>query len=519
MILNINLNDNFKNHSLKSNIMKQCVTGVDIGTGSTKAVAINTGGKVIAASQFYYSTNSPQPGYSEQDPEIIWQAFVNCINEIIRKVQHVPIAVSFSSAMHSLLVIGNKDVAITPLITWADTRSEKIAEDIRKSVGAEKIYKATGTPIHSMSPLCKIKWLKENEQQIFKDAFKFISIKEFIWYRLFNSYQVDYSIASATGLFNIKNLAWNKLSLQLCDITASRLSEIVPTDFIRKDLNPSIAATLHLPADTTFCIGSSDGCLANIGSYAIEQGIAALTIGTSGAVRIAGAKRVDNYSAMIFNYVLDKKTFISGGPINNGGNVLKWLFQTFLNNKHLSENDYDVFFKIIETIPAGCQGLLFLPYLFGERAPVWDEKASGVFFGIKSYHTNAHFLRAALEGICFALKNILEIIEAATVLITQINVSGGFVHSKTWMQILADVSGKKIYLEQTEDASSLGAALFYMKAKNIINDYSSIRPDRNVMIEPVESNHTVYEKYYSVFKTLYGSLKDSMHQLHEINNC
>lgn len=517
-ICNINLNDNFKNHLLKSNLMKQYVTGVDIGTGSAKAVVINTEGKVIATSQFYYSTNSPQTGYSEQDPEIIWQAFVNCINEIIKKVQHVPIAVSFSSGMHSLLVMDNKNVAITPLITWADTRSEKIAEDIRKSAEAEKIYKATGTPIHSMSPLCKIKWLKENEQQIFTNAFKFISIKEFIWYRLFNTYQIDTSIASATGLFNIENFEWNKPSLQLCGITVSQLSEIVATDFIRKDLNLSIAATLQIPADTTFCIGASDGCLANIGSYAIEPGIAALTIGTSGAVRIASVKPLVNYDAMVFNYVLDEKTFISGGPINNGGNVLKWLFKTFLNNANPSENDYTDLFKNIETIPAGSQGLLFLPYLYGERAPVWDEKASSVFFGIKSFHTNVHFLRAALEGICFALKNILEIIEASTVSIIQLNVSGGFVHSKTWMQILADISGKKICLIQTEDASSIGAALLGMKALKVINDYASLNPGIDITMKPNEQNHTAYQKYYNVFKNLYQPLKESMHQLQQINN-
>ena len=420
--------------------------------------------------------------------------------------------------MHSLMVMNNKNIAITPLITWADTRSEKIAEDIRKSDEAENIYNATGTPIHSMSPLCKIKWLKENEQQIFKGALKFISIKEFIWYRLFNTYQVDASIASATGLFNIENFKWNAASLNLCGITTTHLSEIVPTDFIRKDLNPSIAARLHIPADTNFCVGASDGCLANIGSYAIQSGIAALTIGTSGAVRIAGDKPVVNYSAMIFNYVADDTTFISGGPINNGGNVLKWLFKTFLNNTNPSKDDYTDFFKNIETIPAGCQGLLFLPYLYGERAPVWDEQASGVFLGIKSFHTNAHFLRAALEGICFALKNILEILEASAVSITQLNVSGGFVHSNTWMQILADVSGKKICLVQTEDASSIGAALLGMKALKIINDYDSFNPGIDITIIPNEKNHIAYEKYYNVFKNLYQPLKESMHQLHEINN-
>ena len=497
--------------------MQQYVIGVDIGTGSSKAVALNNAGNIIAASQFYYSTNSPQHGYAEQEPEIIWQAFANCINEIIKKIKHMPLAVSFSSAMHSLMVMNNKNIAITPLITWADTRSEKIAEDIRKSAEAENIYNATGAPIHSMLPLCKIKWLKENEQQIFNDTFKFISIKEFIWFRLFNAYQVDASIASATGLFNIENFKWNTASLDLCGITTTQLSEIVPTDFIRKDLNPSIAALLHIPADTNFCIGASDGCLANIGSYAIQPGIAALTIGTSGAVRIAGNIPVVNYRAMIFNYVLDDKTFISGGPINNGGNILKWLFKTFLNNENPSENDYADFFKIIETIPAGCQGLLFLPYLYGERSPVWDEKASGVFLGIKSFHTIAHFLRAALEGICFALKNILQIIEASTVSITQLNVSGGLVHSKTWMQILADVSGKKNCLVQTEDASSIGAALLGMKALKIINDYDSLNPGIDITMKPNEKNHIVYEKYYEVFKPLYQPLKESMHRLHEIN--
>jgi gluconokinase len=250
----------------------------------------------------------------------------------------------------------------------------------------------------------------------------------------------------------------------------------------------------------------------------MAQGSATLTIGTSGAVRIASEVPVINFDAMIFNYVLDEKTFISGGPINNGGNVLKWLFKTFLNNADPSENDYADFFKNIETIPDGCQGLIFLPYLYGERAPVWDEKSSALFFGIQSYHTNAHFFRAAIEGICFALENILEIVEASTSTLDQINVSGGFVHSKIWMQILADVTGKNICLMQTEDASSIGAALFYMKTIKMIKDYSSLKPANNVIVAPGMNKHKLYEKYYSIFKNLYQPLKESMHQLQQINN-
>ncbi len=498
--------------------MEQYIIGIDIGTGSLKAVALNNTGNTVSASQIYYKTNSPQPGYSEQDPEAIWNAFIKCINEIITNIKQIPFAVSISSAMHSILVIDNKNIALTPLITWEDTRSDKIAADLRSSPDAEKIYKATGTPIHSMSPLCKIKWLKENDKKTFKKAFKFISIKEFIWFRLFNKYEIDYSIASSTGLFNIENFEWNEPSLQFCGINESKLSEPVPTDFIRKNINDEIAKRLNIPGDTNFCIGASDGCLANLGSQAIQSGIAALTIGTSGAVRIARNKPVVNYEAMIFNYVLDKKTFISGGPVNNGGNVLKWLFKTFLDNPSPSENDYHNFFKIIEAIPAGCDGLLFLPYLYGERAPIWDERASGVFIGIQSLHTNAHFLRAGLEGVCFSLKNILETIEASTTSINQVNVSGGFVHSKIWMQILADITNKKLCLVQTEDASSIGAAILGMKALKIINNYDSLTKTADIIIKPGTTKATLYEKYYNIFKNLYRPLRESMHQLHRISN-
>ena len=160
----------------------------------------------------------------------------------------------------------------------------------------------------------------------------------------------------------------------------------------------SVAALLNIPATTPFCIGASDGCLANIGSYSIEPGTAALTIGTSGAVRIASPKPIFNFSAMTFNYVLDEKMFICGGPVNNGGNVVSWLFKTFMNNSNPSEKDYADFFKTIDTVPAGSNGLIFLPYLYGERAPVWDEQACGVFLGIKSYPLNRAFFQSGFRG-------------------------------------------------------------------------------------------------------------------------
>lgn len=459
------------------------IIGIDIGTGSAKAIAMNHEGSIIADAQFFYPTENIQPGYSEQDPKVIWNAFVNCIKKIISVLKYPPVSISFSSAMHSLMVLNKKNMHITPLITWADTRCGSIAERLRNLTEAEQIYNATGTPIHSMSPLCKIIWLRENKPRIFKAAFKFISIKEFIWYQLFKKYEIDHSIASATGLFNIESLEWNKPSLQLCGINASQLSEPVPTDLIRKDINSATASLLSIPASTSFCIGASDGCLANVGSYAIEKGTAALTIGTSGAVRIASSKPILNFGAMSFNYILDNKTFICGGPVNNGGNIIDWLFQTFLNISHPSEKDYKNLFKSISKIPAGSKGLIFLPYLHGERSPVWDEKSSGIFFGIKPFHTNAFFLRATLEGICYSMNQVLGIVESSTKKIVQLNVGGGFINSKAWLEILADITGKKLCLIETEDSSAVGAILLNMKALKMIKNYSALKPgDRKSVV-------------------------------------
>lgn len=495
--------------------IEKYIIGIDIGTGSTKAVAMDIKGKTIADSQIYYTTQSPHPGYAEQDPDLIWKAFEDCIKKIIAAVHYPPVSISFSSAMHGLIAVNKQNKPITHLITWADTRSEKIAEQIRKSSQAKNIYKATGTPIHPMIPLCKIMWLRENQRSAFKEAFKFISIKEFIWFKLFGTYEVDYSIASATGLFNIKTLKWNKPSLDLCKIKSAQLSEAVPTTFTRTNADASVLKSLSLSGETSFCIGASDGCLANLGSYAIDKGTAALTIGTSGAVRIASPKPVYNFKEMTFNYLLDDQTFICGGPVNNGGNVVQWLFETFLNTGRPSEKDYEELFKTIDSIPVGCKGLIFLPYLYGERAPVWDGRACGVFMGIRSFHTQANFLRAVIEGICFSMNQVLQIVESSTSKIDKLIVGGGFIHSKTWMNILADVTGKKLLVIETQDSSAVGAILLNMKAEELIKNYSSLKPSVSQIVKPDLKNHKKYEENYTIFKKVYPSLKDLMHQANQ----
>jgi len=481
--------------------------GVDVGTSSTKALAVDLSGKVLFLAQEGYPTLRPQTGYSEQHPEAIWLAFCKCVREVVDHMQTPPACIALSSAMHSVIPVDKNGTPLFNMITWADNRSAAIAERIKHSSVGELIYEQTGTPIHPMAPLSKILWLKEHEPAIFQLTHKFISIKEFIWFNLFGTYEVDYSIASATGLFDIEKKTWNDNALSLVELTPDKLSTPVRTDHLRSGILPSTANTHNLSQDLTFLIGASDGCMANLGSFAVDPGIAALTIGTSGAIRVGSARPLPNFEAMTFNYILDEKTFICGGPINNGGVILKWYAETLLQKKLSSPAEYDTLLKDLDTTPPGSEGLIFLPYLLGERAPIWNSDARGVFFGMTARHTQAHFTRAVIEGITMALYDVTAALEKTGLHIEQVNVSGGFVHSATWTQTLADIFNKRICLANIDDASSIGATYLAMKKLGLISSYESLKKPFKKEYIPNKANHAAHMKVFEKYRRLYKSLK------------
>jgi gluconokinase len=487
------------------------ILGIDIGTGSTKAVAVGADHKAFDSSQFFYPTIINKPGYSEQDPDTIWNAFCKSIEELSHKLAVNPTAISLSTAMHSLIAVDEKGRALAPMMTWADSRSISIADRLLSTSEGMELYQATGTPVHSMSPLCKIIWIRENQPELFKNTYKFISIKEYIWFKLFNTFECDHSIASCTGLMDVHQLQWSSLALTAAGIKEEKLSKLVSTSYSRKDRVSEVILSF-LPPGIPFVIGASDGCLANLGTGAIKPGTAALTIGTSGALRLASKEAVFNPEAMTFFYRLDEEIFINGGPINNGGIALKWHLKNLYNKEELSTEDYDKAFANAEQVPAAAEGLIFLPYLQGERAPIWDSKSCGNFFGIGLKHRTAHFTRAVVEGICYALNDVLFSLEASGEQIKQLNVSGGFVTSTVWLQILADITGKKLLLVSTEDASAVGAAYLAMKTLNISTGSGNSAQAEERWIFPAEGNHLIYQKYFKRYKKLYQSLKALMHE-------
>ncbi|HEY1007974.1 MAG TPA: gluconokinase [Sphingobacteriaceae bacterium] len=492
--------------------MEKFFLGIDIGTGSVKAVATDGSGRSLAGASVPYPTLSPSPGYSEQDPVVVWESFVRCVKEVLSRVDGEPAAVSLSSAMHSLLPVDQECRPLMNAMTWADGRASEIAAALRAMPNGEDLYRATGTPVHSISMLARILWLREHEPVLYATAHKFISLKEFIWYRLFGAWEVDYSVASATGLFHITHAAWDATALALGAIEPFRLSDPVPTTYRRSDLVAEAQALLGLRPGTVFVIGASDGCLANLGTLAVDHRTAAITIGTSGAVRISSPLPVYNFGAMTFNYILDEDHYICGGPVNNGGLSLDWLVRNFLGyQEQVTPQWYEQLFARISGVPAGAEGLVFLPYLTGERAPAWDARASGAFFGVRLYHHQDHFLRAVLEGVCFALKQVLEIVEETTRPVEQIRLSGGFTGSPVWMQILADILQKPVCLVRTADASALGAVYLAMQALNPATDLSALHREPEHLVSPDPDKAGVYHRNFEIYKQLYPNLKPLMH--------
>lgn len=368
-----------------------------------------------------------------------------------------------------------------------------------------------------MSPLCKIKWLQQNEPQLFSLTAKFVSIKEYIWYQLFGEYVVDHSLASATGLFNVHSLQWEDPALSFAGISAEQLSLPVPVTYSRKGLKGSTADELGLPEDITFFAGASDGCLANLGSGCLSSSEAAITIGTSAAVRITHAKPVQAAGKMIFNYRLDEQTFVCGGATNNGGNVFQWLLNGLFNG-HATIKDYDALFDAIASVPPGSRGLLFLPYLHGERAPIWDERSSGSFLGANASHNLLHFARSAAEGVCYALNHILSSLEEQCGTIRQLYVSGGLVQSPVMMQLLANVTGKKVVVLQTEDASAIGAIYLAQKALGWISSYTDLPRKEAQVFDPVPEDTKLYGELFTLYRSLYPVVKPIMHSIYQLTD-
>jgi gluconokinase len=468
--------------------------GIDIGTTSVKSIAFSGDGKICCEQKMSYPIHHPRPEWSEQEPEEIFRAVCITMDNVLKALSpYIPVLCSFSSAMHSLIAVDREGSALTASIIWADNRAADLAAAICSENRAQEFYRRTGLPVHAMSPVCKIQWIRENQQEIFESAFKFVGIKEFIFFKLFGTWAVDASIAAATGFMNIQTRQWDPWILNECGIDAGRFSEIVETDacFVNPRLFPSLK-------NVPFIIGGSDGAMANFGA-SDEPDALVITIGTSSAARLIVEKPKLDPEMRTFCYYLKDHQWLVGGASNNGGIVLQWLREDFFQ----SNESVETFMNQAFTVKPGSDGLIFLPYLLGERAPVWNANARGVLFGMDVNHGQAEMIRASLEGVIYCLYAISQpLLEQAD--IRKIYASGGFAQTEGWLQILADMFNLPVLISETIENSAWGAAKWGMMALGV--PVPSQLPVKKSFY-PDAPAHSIYAEGFEKFQRLYALLK------------
>ena len=481
--------------------------GVDIGTTSVKAVGFNEEGAPIEKRSVAYPMLHTAPDRSELDPDEILRAVSWCINEVATALlPALPEMVAFSSAMHSLMAVDASDRPLTPCIIYADNRAAAIAQELSLNGKRRAFYQATGVPVHAMTPLCKLLWLRREDPALFDAASAFIGIKEYVFRKLFGEGPVDSSIASATGLLNSQTLQWDDDILSYLTVDRSKLARVVsPRHIIPYGGNGTHETdggrpTLALPRGTPIVVGCSDGASANLATGASGDHVMAITIGTSGAARMILTGADTDEEMRTFRYHVKDNDYISGGATNNGAIVLQWLKETLLQ----TDESYEQLFQLAATTPPGSDGLLFIPYILGERAPVWNSKARGLYFGLEIRHTRAHLVRAAMEGVIFGVYSIGRILAEKNT-ITELHATGGFVRSPLWLQMLADVFNVKVLTFGEEESAAMGAVVVGMEALGKKNGFcrhslATYLPDASV--------HAIYREKVAKFSRLYESVKN-----------
>lgn len=436
---------------------------LDIGTTTIKGVVYDEQGTLISLKEGKTKNYSPEPDFMEKDAIESYFVIVEVLKELVASVQEDNETLGFISTscyMHSVMAVDQHANPLTRLMMWNDGRAHEYANRYKKNGIGHRIYENTGTPIHPMSPLYKIMWIRDKQAHVFENAHKFISMKEYLFFKMTGEFMVDHSIASATGMFDLKTLDWNEEALSETGLSKDKLSMPYPTTTVVRTMTKAFQEQIGSKEKIPLVIGASDGCLANLGSHGTKKNTGVVTIGTSGAVRVVTDTPLIDKQARTFTYILDEDLYVSGGATNNGGIVYEWMKELIGDKEDLDQ--------VLKQSQPGARGLIFLPFITGERAPYWNSRLRGSFLGLARHHSKNDLMEAAIEGSSFALKDVFLILQSLVKNIDVVYANGGFTKSKMWIKRLASILDKKVIISDQGDAALFGAYLLGLKATGVI---------------------------------------------------
>lgn len=437
------------------------ILGLDVGTTAAKASLFSLDGVLRLTASREYPLLNPQAGWHVQEPNAVAQGVLDALREAVSRVDAARIlGISISTAMHGLVGLDADLRPLTELLTWADSRGWKQAEALNEHATGPRLHYTSGTPTHPMSPLVKLRWMREHDPDTLARAAHWVGLKDWVLVVLTGQVVTELSTASGSGMLDMEERAWNPEALELAGVRPAQLPPILnTTDTL--PLSSAAAALVGLPSGLPVVVGAGDGPLGNLGTGAMEPGKAGLSIGTSGAVRMV--VRTPAVVSGLFCYALTKDVWVAGGAVSNGGLVQRWLTETYAPGADDAEAC-----RRAEGVPAGSEGLVMIPYLVAERASLWDAEIRGAFLHVRQKHTPAHFLRAGVEGVAYQLWTILRRVRMIN-RVEEVRATGGVFRSALWREVVAGVLNRPLVVTGAAEGSGLGAAILGAVALGIVD--------------------------------------------------
>lgn len=502
--------------------------GIDIGTSGTKAIAIDPQGKVLATASASYPCHHPRPLWSEQAPDDWWRAVVETIRQIVKqgKLKKGDVkGIGLSGQMHGSVFLDRHNKVLRPAILWNDQRTAAECEEIeRRAGGRKKLIGMVANPALTGFTAPKILWLRNHEPKHFDRLAKVLLPKDEIRRRLTGEYATEVSDASGTLLLDVAKRSWSRKLLQQLDLDPTLLPEVYESHQVTGTLTPQVAEMLGLSTDCLVVGGAGDCAAGAIGNGIVKKGIVSTSLGTSGVVfAYSETPQVDPQGRLhTFCHAVEGKWHMMGVTLSAAGS-LEWLVETIEGRAGVppSAERYRQYIDQAAAVPAGSDGLYFLPYLSGERTPHADPLARGAFVGLTLSHTQGHLTRSVLEGVTYSLRDCLAIMEEMGIEGREIRTTGGGAKSEFWRQMQADMFGKRVVTMASDEGPCMGVALLaavgggeYRHIQEACAATVALRDETR----PRDKVRKQYEARWPIYQQLYRSLKQDFSTIAQLES-
>jgi xylulokinase len=488
------------------------LVGLDVGTGGARAVAVDTSGEIVAEASSEYPLHTPRPGWTEQDPEDWWEGAKEVLAKVASQAGEVA-GIGLTGQMHGSVFLDGSDRVVRPALLWNDQRTQAQCDRITQAVGGERLISISGNPALTGFQAPKIVWLRDEEPENYGRVSRVLLPKDYVRLRLTGEHATDASDAAGTLLLDMRARDWSPEILDALEIPHEWMPEVYEGPENTGILRESVAAELGLPANIPVAAGGGDNAAAAVGTGIVGSGLVNSSVGTSGVLFAHTEEFKPDPSGRLhaFCHAVPGAYHLMGVTLSAGGSLSWW--------REALGGDFDELVGAASDVPPGSEGLVFLPYLSGERTPHLDPKARGAFFGLTARHGIAHMTRAVMEGVMFSLRDSLEIMRDLDVPIEDVRATGGGARSELWRQLQADIYATPIRRTVADEGPAYGAALLAGVASGTyadVDEATTVVELREEITEPDPERSKLYENYYEVYRSLYPATSSAMSRLTDL---